>query len=131
MDFAPEIAYTGIEDVRFTKGWGDSTSNDYWSYAYLWFLDGKVAVNEKVIKHNLELYYTGLVGRNIEKRNIPAEKVIATKATIRKTKTYSGDINTFSGSINMLDYMTQKPITFSCLIHHKTCAGQAQDAYLL
>ena len=85
-----------------------------------------MAVNEKAIKHNLELYYTGLVGRNIEKRNIPAEKVIATKATVIKTKTYSGDINTFSGSINMLDYMTQKPITLNCLIHHKTCSGQAK-----
>ncbi|HSB94662.1 MAG TPA: hypothetical protein VLC28_16175, partial [Flavitalea sp.] len=38
-DFAYTMNFKGIEDLRFAPGWGDSTRADYWSYAYLWWLD--------------------------------------------------------------------------------------------
>ena len=39
IDFAPGINYTGVEDLRFTPGWEDLTSEEHWSYAFLWWLD--------------------------------------------------------------------------------------------
>jgi len=124
IDFAPKIAYTGVEDLRFTLGWGNAESDEYWTYAYLWFLDGKPKTNSEIIQNNLIMYYDGLVGRNIEKRGIPSEKIIPTKASINKIKTQVGDLNTFSGKIEMLDYMQQKPIILNCIIHEKSCANQ-------
>ncbi|MHA4893016.1 hypothetical protein, partial [Enterococcus faecium] len=58
--FAPEISYKGVEDIRFTPGWGKVQTDEYWTYAFLWYLDGKVKTNEKIIEDNLKAYYTGL-----------------------------------------------------------------------
>jgi hypothetical protein len=124
IEFAPGIKYSGIEDIRFTKGWGDSTSNEYWSYAFLWFLDGKPAISKSDIEKNLAMYYDGLIGRNIEPRKIPAELVKPTKVSVNKIATQKGDQSTFSGNIRMLDYMQQKPITLNCIVHLKLCDGQ-------
>ena len=123
-DFAPQIKYTGVEDLRFTKGWGDAKSDEYWSYAFLWFLNGKPVIDATTIEQSLNAYYDGLIGRNIEKRKIPKEKIFKTKVAINKIATSPGDAVTFSGTINMLDYMEQKPNTLNCIIHLKYCAGK-------
>ena len=109
--FAPQIPYQGVEDLRFTPGWGKAESDEYWTYAFLWYLDGAPETNEKIIEENLKAYYTGLIGSNIENRNIPSEKVIPTRASVKETKTDKGDLKTYAGTIEMLDYMQQKPIT--------------------
>jgi hypothetical protein len=121
-EFAPGMSFKGVEDIRFAPGWGDSTKSDYWSYAYLWWLDANPTIDATTLQANLQAYYTGLVNRNIVGRKIPAAKLVPTLAIIRKTKTASGDQQTFSGTIAMLDYMTQKPITLNTIIHLKNCS---------
>lgn len=124
ISFAPDIKYTGVEDIRFAPGWGKAKSNEYWSYAFLWYLDGRVETNVKIIESNLKAYYTGLVASNIEPRKIPAEKLIEVNTHFNKVKTGKGDLETFQGTIYMLDYMEQKPITLNCIVHLKTCKEQ-------
>ncbi len=124
IEFAPQIPYKGVEDIRFTPGWGNAKSDEYWTYAFLWYLDGKQKINAKIIENNLKAYYTGLVGRNIVPRKIPADKIIKVKTEIKKVKTDKGDLKTFRGTIYMLDYMEQKPITLNCIVHLKTCEGK-------
>ena len=124
IEFAPAIKYTGVEDIRFFKGWSNANSTEYWSYAFLWYLDGTVKTDAAGIEKNLNSYYDGLIGRNIEKRNIPAEKVFKTKASIKQIKTEKGDLQTYAGVINMLDYMAQKPIALNCFVHIRKCADK-------
>ena len=89
------MTYKGVEDIRFTPGWGDSTKQDYWSYAYLWWLDGNQGIDAAGLQQNLQLYYTGLVNRNVINSKIPENKVVPTEAAIKKIKTAAGDIQTF------------------------------------
>jgi len=110
-----------MEDLRFAPGWGNVKSDEYWTYAFLWFLDGKVEITEKSIADNLNAYYTGLIGRNIEKRKIPPDKIFPVKTEIKPSATTAGDLKTFGGTIYMLDYMEQKPMTLHCIIHIKSC----------
>ncbi len=117
IEFAPQIPYTGVEDIRFTPGWGNVKSNEYWTYAFLWYLNGSPAINKNIIENNLRAYYTGLVGRNIEPRKIPVSKVIPTKALVKQVMTFKRDTKTFNGTIEMLDYMEQKTITLNCIVH--------------
>ena len=117
--FAPQIQYKGIEDIRFTPGWGNAKSTEYWCYTFLWFLDGLLKMNEKILQTNLKEYYRGLIKSNLDPKKIPAEGIIETKVSIKKTKTAGTDYRTYSGTIEMLDYMQQKPIVLNCLIHLK------------
>ena len=127
-DFAAAMTYKGVEDIRFAPGWGDSTKEDYWSYAFLWWLEANPAIDAASLQKNLQVYYSGLVNRNITGRKIPANKVVPTVAMIKKIKTVAGDLQTFSGSIRMLDYMTQRPITLNTMIHLKDCKDDKHAA---
>src|SRR5215210_3056720 len=51
--FAPQIQYKGVEDIRFAPGWANVKSEEYWSYAFLWWLDGSPETNSQIIEENL------------------------------------------------------------------------------
>jgi len=70
ISFAPEISYKGVEDIRFAPGWGNAQSNEYWTYAFLWSLEGTQEMNAEIIQRNLSAYYAGLIASNIESRRI-------------------------------------------------------------
>jgi hypothetical protein len=130
ISFAPQVAYTGLEDLRFTAGWGDPTSDEYWSYVFLWWLEGSPVINADVLEANLQAYYTGLAADNVTKRNIPANKWMPAYTTIQKIKEAPGDIGTYNGTISILDYMVQQPLILNCLIHVKKCASQNHTVVL-
>lgn len=126
--FASEMTYKGVEDIRFAPGWADSTAADYWSYAYLWWLDENLMIDAESLQQNLQVYYSGLVNQNIIGRKIPANKTVPTAVSVKKIKTAAGDVQTFNGTIRMLDYMTQKPITLHTMIHLKDCTKNSRKA---
>lgn len=121
ISFAPQIPYTGVEDIRFSRGWSDARSDEYWSYAFLWYLDGSVKMDAATITDNLKFYYTGLV--KVNGGSIPADKIIPVVTSFAEVKTESGDLKTYVGTIHMLDYMSQKPILLNAKVHHKLCNG--------
>ena len=123
ISFAPSIPYKGVEDIRFTPGWAKKTTNEYWSYAFLWYLDGKPAFDSKTIENNLKTYYTGLITVNSDSSKI-ADKLFPVTATIKSRNTEKEDLKTFEGSVTMLDYMSKQPITLNVVIHIRSCAGK-------
>jgi hypothetical protein len=122
ISFAPQIPYKGVEDIRFAPGWAKVKSDEYWSYAFLWYLDGSPKTNAKIVEHNLKAYYTGLV--ESMQGDISADKLVPVKTKFKKVKTEIGDLKTFRGTIYMLDYMAKKPITLNCTVHLKSCSEQ-------
>ena len=123
IEFAPSIPYTGVEDIRFTPGWAKKTTTEYWSYAFLWYLDGTQTFDAKTIENNLKAYYTGLIKVNSDSAKI-ADKLFPVTTAIKPRTTEKGDLKTFEGSVNMLDYMSQQPISLNFVIHIRTCAGK-------
>lgn len=130
IDFAPQIPYKGVEDIRFAPGWNNPASEGYWSYTYLWWLEGKSTINATDLQQNLTAYYAGLVGRNITSRHIPASKTVPTTVVIDKVTSTDNESEVYRGTITMLDYMSQNPIRLTCLIHVKRCPEQQRTAVL-
>ncbi len=122
--FAPSIQYKGVEDIRFTPGWSKIESNEYWSYAFLWFLDAVKTFDSKTLEKNLTAYYTGLFNINTDKSKIDATKLIQVKVSINLKKAEKEDNNTFKGVVRMNDYMTKKPISLNVIIHIRSCKEQ-------
>ena len=123
IGFAPSIPYTGVEDIRFTPGWAKKTTNEYWSYAFLWYLDGTQTFDANTIENYLKAYYTGLIKVNSDPAKI-ADKLFPVTSSIKPGTTEKGDLKTFEGSVYMLDYMSQQPITLNFVIHIRACAGK-------
>jgi hypothetical protein len=124
IDFARSIDYKGQEDIRFMPGWAVAASNEYWSYCFLWSLQNKPAVKANDIAVNLKAYFTGLISRNIQKNQIPREKLFETETSFTKITTSPGDAETFQGTVHMLDYKKQEPMILNCIVHLRLCPGQ-------
>jgi hypothetical protein len=121
INFAPQILYKGVEDIRFTPGWAKVKNDEYWTYAFLWYLDGNVKTDEKIIAGNLKAYYTGLINSNTDSAKAASSKPIPVTTAFKKVTTSKDDVATFTGTINMMDYMQQQPITLNCIVHLKSC----------
>jgi hypothetical protein len=121
ISFAPQIQYKGVEDIRFSPGWGKSSSADYWSYAFLWYLDGDIKMDAATIESNLKAYYEGLI--QINGQAISKEKIIPVETAFKTITKENGDLKTFEGTVKMLDYMTEKPFVLNVKVHVKSCAS--------
>lgn len=117
--FAPQLTYKGVEDIRFAPGWGDSKSEEHWTYCFLWWPEDSPKINAAMLQVNLKAYYEGLVSGNL--KDVPPNKLIPTSATVKKIMTANGDVETFNATINLLDYHTRQPMVLNCLIHEKEC----------
>ena len=114
IGFAPSIPYQGIEEIRFTPGWGDASSNEYWAYTFLWFVDGSPQVNADLLNTYITTYYDGLYHSN---NKTATDSTGFTKTTIEKIATATGDQETYTGKISTLNFLTRKPIVFFTTIH--------------
>lgn len=122
ISFAPQINYKGVEDIRFAPGWANVKSEEYWTYAFLWYLDARPQTNEKIIADNLMAYYTGLIKVNSDLAKTAKEKPMPVTTSFKKTTTYKDDLETYTGKVMMRDYMQRKPIVLNCIVHLKVCA---------
>jgi len=122
--FAPQVKLQGIEEIRFPPGWGIAGRPDYWSVAYLFWLDKGQQVDETVLKENIKIYYDGLVitGGGPVPHHIPRDKMVDTKVDIQKADPEPDDAATYTGTVYMLDYMQMQPITLNFRAHIKTCS---------
>lgn len=122
--FAPGVKLTGIEEIRFPPGWGVAGSEEYWSLAYMFWLDKGQKIDADVLRENVKSYYEGLIvnGGGGGPRNIPKDKLLPTQVSIQKVKTEPDDAETYSGTVDMLDYMAMKPIRLNIMAHVKGCS---------
>ena len=121
IGFAPSIPYKGIEEIRFVPGWSKKDSATYCSYAFLWYLDGKHKIDAKTLESHLKVYYEGLAAAS---KSIPREKLIPAIVKNKVEKTFSDYEACFEGTVEMQDYMSQKPITLNYKIRLTTCPGE-------
>lgn len=121
ISFAQQIPYKGVEDIRFTPGWAKVTSDEYWTYAFLWWLDQLPKINAGILAKNLKAYYTGLIKTNTNNNKTLPVKSIPVTTAFYKVATDKGDRETYNGTIEMMDYMQKKPINLNCIVHMKFC----------
>lgn len=118
IGFAPSIPYTGVEEIRFAPGWAKITSDSYWSYVFLWYLDGKQKIDVKTLESHLKVYYEGLAAAT---KSVPREKLIPVVVKNKSEKNCEDGGSYFEGTLVMLDYMSQKPLTLNYKVSVRTC----------
>jgi hypothetical protein len=119
ISFAPSITYKGVEDIRFMPGWAKKETVEYWSYAFLWYLDGEVKPDEETVKKNLVAYYTGLLYANADSAR--AKTITTASATVRKIAVDKKSESSFAATVNTLDFLTWQPITLYLRIYTLSC----------
>lgn len=124
--FAKEIQYTGMEEARFPKGWGDSTSTEFWTYAFAWEIETEEALAEADFEINLQYYFDGLLGLDFDRK----EKVTQTNANFIKKET-SKNKSWYVGKIKTFDTrFTKKAMTLHVQALSHFCEKEKQSVIL-
>lgn len=123
IGFAPTIPLKGVEDIRFSPGWAKIQSQQYWTYAFLWYLEGSPVLTEDSLAKYLKVYYDGLYQANTQGDSTRINELVTVGAKVNKVMTLSGDLATFNGEVLMNDYLQRKPITLRLKVHVKRCSS--------
>lgn len=60
LDFAPDLPFQGLEELRFPPGFFDPAAERFWSYAFVWWLEGTPDLSEAALERALARYFVGL-----------------------------------------------------------------------
>jgi len=60
LDFAPELDYEGVEELRFAPGMFKEGTEDFWSYAFVWWVAADTVISADGLEDDLESYFSGL-----------------------------------------------------------------------
>ncbi len=92
ISFAPSLTYVGAEDVRFSKGWNDQDAEDFFTYAFLWYLDEDPKLSVPKLNTDMKAYFDGLMSA-----------VAGTKDLPKTTADFQGGIDNYSATIEVYD----------------------------
>jgi len=89
LSFAPTIDFAGFEDLRFSPGWSDPGSQEFWTYSFAWYIELDSAMTEKKLAHYFNLYYDGLMGVDLPhgQDSTKVSQLERTRCTFVKTTT--------------------------------------------
>lgn len=60
LEFAPDLPYSGLEELRFAPGMFQEGAEDFWSYAFVWWVGSEEPTGEAALAAHLESYFRGL-----------------------------------------------------------------------
>jgi len=60
LSFAPTINYKGTDEIRFMPNFENAQANTYFSYCFVWYLDGDVKFTPEQLTDDFKKYYDGL-----------------------------------------------------------------------
>ena len=126
LAFAPTIQHTGIEVLRFPKGFFDPASPEYWSYAFIWRTTDAAVLDEKQLAGELTLYFRGLIAAVDEKQRIEDRDAIV--ATVTK----EGDEPRFTIKAHVFDaFKTAQPVDLVGWAERRACDRGALWVFVL
>jgi hypothetical protein len=117
--FVATLPFKGTEDIRFSPDWAKKGTEGYWTYAFLWTITDNATFTKKLLEKYLHDYYTGLVKANLKEAKIDTTIAAPVKVKLQNIKTGATDFQTFEGTVEMTDYMTQNPLSLNMRIHVK------------
>lgn len=68
LGFAQDIDFVGFEDLRFAPSWSDLTSENFWTYMFVWYIEKDDAMTESKLTSYFNSYYDGLMGVNLKNK---------------------------------------------------------------
>jgi len=118
LRFAPQVDYEGVEELRFAPGMFKPESEEFWSYAFVWWVPAATAISAETLRADLNAYYRGLASE-------PENPKIHTKITLMDDP--AGGPQRFEGTLETIDsFVTKEPVSLNVHIEVIACEMQGQ-----
>jgi hypothetical protein len=127
IGFAPTLPYKGLEELRFSPGMFKPGSEDFWTYAFVFWLEGEVPLTAERLNSDLKTYLEGL-SRAVEEKNEKFDPKAATvTARLQEEKAPQGGQRHFEGTVEAYDpFKTHKRQTLNVRVHVFPCQAQGR-----
>lgn len=123
LGFAPELEYEGFEELRFAPGMFKLGSEDFWTYAIVWWLPAATTINAQVLQTDLVNYFRGL-GNQPDNPDI--------RAKINSVGGRDGTPVMFAGSLTIFDsFVTREMVTLNLQAEVVPCESQDKIAVFI
>ena len=123
--FAPEVNFDGVADVRFTDGWENTSSPNFWSYAFAWKIAEKLSDEE--LESYLHLYFDGLM----KVVNRDTTKTVTPTLASFTSFNVSEDSHNYKGKIRLYDaFFTQEMLTLNVNGEYRYCEEERVNLYI-
>jgi hypothetical protein len=131
LDFAPQLPYQGLEELRFSPGMFKPGSEDFWTYAFVFWLEGEVPFTAGQLNADLKTYLEGL-SRAVETKNEKFNpKAAAVTASLTQTQATQDGQQHFEGKVTAYDpFKTHKPVTLNLRVTVLRCPAQGRTVAL-
>lgn len=105
LGFAPSLSYKGFEQLHFAPGMFDPKSENYFTYLFFWWVEGKPQLTDETLSRDLAEYYRGLCAAvgGPKDLKIDVTKVSATVVAVDGGKAGPSAVRRFTGQINAFD----------------------------
>ena len=118
LGFAPTIDFVGFEDLRFSPGWADSTSQEFWTYTFVWYIEKDSAMTESKLTESFNIYYDGLMGVGLKNQKDTTNSNKLDRTLCLFVKTLEG----FSGKMRVYDrFFTKDYMTLNIKVRESFC----------
>ncbi len=118
LGFAPVIDFVGFEDLRFSPGWSDSTSQEFWAYSFAWYIEMDSAMTESKLTESFNIYYDGLMGAVFNNQADTTNSIQLDKTLCLFVKTNAG----FTGKMRVYDaFFTKDYMTLNIKVKEFFC----------
>ena len=104
-EFAPDIPYKGVEELRFSPGMFNKDSATYFTYAFVAQLDNVTTVSQNDIKDYLLKYFKGLCNSTAKNRKLVIDTSQIAVSTEKK-KGAAVNENIYNASVNLFGVFT-------------------------
>jgi len=124
--FARDMKLTGTEEARFSPGMFQEKSDTFFSYLFVFQVEPKTELTQKVIKDELLTYYRGLSRTIFKSRNVKVDtdsfavKIKQSKPK-KPQKSVPAGLKQYDGSVTWIEpFVTQKRQTLTLEIQSWT-----------
>jgi hypothetical protein len=115
LEFAPELGYAGVEELRFSPGFRKPGDPQYFTYAFVWVIAGAERIDAARLEGDLKQYFHGLMTAVARERKLSAKDIAAAVSLSANDDRFTGTVQTFDA------FFTEKPLTLEVEVHEVPC----------
>jgi hypothetical protein len=131
LGFAPDLPYRGLEEIRFAPAFFNPEAPGYFSYAFVWWLEGNPTLDNTTLERDLARYFAGLCGAvGGKKFSFDPSRF---KATLAPGAPRAG-AQTFEGTIDAYDPFEKgggRELTLNVELSTRDCAAASRRVLMV
>jgi len=130
LGFAPSLAYEGLEELRFAPGMFKADQEDFWTYAFVWWVTPCPDLTPEILARDLEVYFEGLTGAVVGDQEIDLSGAeFSCHLALPDSEPESG-IWLEGTAVTFDSFVTLENITLNVRVHLQPCPEQGRSAVI-